>query len=191
VSAKDQRRLSAAEQALWRDFAGTVAPAPWRRGAKAHEAVKPLSPPLRPARLPEPPVSAPARKQSKPAAPPPPSAGLDRRARQRLARGVEPIDARLDLHGQTQAEARAALLRFVQRAQADGARFTLVITGKGARNGEGGERGVLRRQVPFWLGLPEFRSYVIGFEDAHAGHGGAGALYVRIRRLRPLARRPV
>jgi DNA-nicking Smr family endonuclease len=44
--------------------------------------------------------------------------------------------------------------------------------------------GVLRRQVPQWLGLPEFRSFVIGFEDAHVAHGGEGALYVRVRKLR-------
>jgi len=43
-------------------------------------------------------------------------------------------------------------------------------------------RGVLRRQVPLWLALPELRRYVIGFEDAHVGHGGEGALYVRVRR---------
>ena len=46
------------------------------------------------------------------------------------------------------------------------------------------ERGVLRRQVPLWLSLPEFRSLVVGFEEAHVGHGGEGALYVRIRRAR-------
>jgi DNA-nicking Smr family endonuclease len=46
------------------------------------------------------------------------------------------------------------------------------------------ERGVLRRQVPQWLSLPEFRSLVVGFEEAHIGHGGEGALYVRIRRSR-------
>ena len=61
----------------------------------------------------------------------------------------------------------------------------LVITGKGAaRRRSGGERGVLRRQVPLWLQLPEFRPYVVGFEDAHIGHGGEGALYVRVRRAR-------
>jgi DNA-nicking Smr family endonuclease len=43
---------------------------------------------------------------------------------------------------------------------------------------------VLRRQVPQWLGLPEFRSLVVGFEEAHIGHGGEGALYVRVRRAR-------
>jgi DNA-nicking Smr family endonuclease len=87
------------------------------------------------------------------------------------------------------------LLRFLRRAQADGAKFVLVITGKGARAGDAsgehawgervwGERGVLKRQVPLWLRLPEFRPYVIGFEAAHVGHGGEGALYVRVRRAR-------
>jgi hypothetical protein len=59
------------------------------------------------------------------------------------------------------------------------ARFVLVITGKGGRmRDDWSERGVLKRQVPQWLRLPEFRSYVVGFEDAHIGHGGEGALYV-------------
>jgi len=110
---------------------------------------------------------------------------LARRERQRLARGGAPIEARIDLHGLTQSEAHAALARFLRRAQADGVKFALVITGKGARGAEAGhDRGVLRRQVPLWLRLPEFRPYVVGFEDAHTAHGGQGALYVRIRRAR-------
>jgi DNA-nicking Smr family endonuclease len=110
---------------------------------------------------------------------------LERRHRQRLARGILPLDARIDLHGRTQSEAHSALLSFVRRAQADGARFVLVITGKGGpTRDDWGERGVLKRQVPHWLGLPEFRNYVIGFEHAHIGHGGEGALYVRLRRAR-------
>jgi DNA-nicking Smr family endonuclease len=106
---------------------------------------------------------------------------FDRRLKQRLARGTAPIDARIDLHGKTQSAAYAQLLSFLRRAQAEGAKFVLVITGKGARD-DGSERGVLKRQVPHWLELPEFRGYVVGFEHAHATHGGAGALYVRIRR---------
>jgi DNA-nicking Smr family endonuclease len=43
---------------------------------------------------------------------------------------------------------------------------------------------VLRRAVPLWLALPELRPLVIGFEEAASAHGGAGALYVRIRRSR-------
>jgi DNA-nicking Smr family endonuclease len=112
---------------------------------------------------------------------PPPLAPLGRKMRQRVARGREAIDARFDLHGLTQAEAHAALSRFLHAASARGARLVLIITGKGRASGGG---GVLRRQVPMWLALPEFRDLVVGFEDAHFAHGGEGALYVRLRRRR-------
>ena len=118
-----------------------------------------------------------------PAPAPAPLAPLDRRLKARLKRGTQAIDARIDLHGMTQSEAHAALIRFLRRVQRDGARFALVITGKGVRGaGDDREGGVLRRQVPLWLRLPEFRPYVIGFEAAHVGHGGEGALYLRIRK---------
>jgi DNA-nicking Smr family endonuclease len=113
----------------------------------------------------------------------PPLAPLGRRERAQLSRGRKEIDARLDLHGMTQTRAHRALFGFLQRAHHDGLTFVLVITGKG-KMGTESERGVLRRQVPQWLGLPEFRSLVVGFDEAHIGHGGEGALYVRIRRSR-------
>jgi DNA-nicking Smr family endonuclease len=94
------------------------------------------------------------------------------------------IDERIDLHGMTQAQAHSALLRFLHRSQSHGAKFVLVITGKGAASAPRSERGVLRQQVPLWLALPEFRACVLGFDVAHAGHGGDGALYVRVRRTR-------
>ena len=72
------------------------------------------------------------------------------------------------------------LLRFLRTSHQRDARLVLVITGKG----RSGEMGVLRRQVPQWLALPEFRELVVGFEDAAIAHGGQGALYVRVRRTR-------
>jgi len=117
---------------------------------------------------------------------------LDRRLTQRLARGRTAIDARIDLHGLTQAEAFAQLTAFLRRARRDGARTVLVITGKGAiGDPEGPARGVLRRQVPLWLSASGLREGVIAFAPAHAEHGGSGALYVRLRRAEQLRRAAV
>jgi DNA-nicking Smr family endonuclease len=107
----------------------------------------------------------------------PPLAALDRRTRSRVARGRIDIDARLDLHGHTLERARQRLERFLAASQTDGAGLVLVITGKGGT-------GALRREVPLWLSTPQMRALVIGFEEAAQNHGGAGALYVRIRRPR-------
>jgi DNA-nicking Smr family endonuclease len=173
------RRLSSDDIALWDGVTRTVRPL--RKRARLKEATpdpaEPSTPPKAKARAPAAvalPVPPPAQKR------PPPLAPLDRKAKQKIARGRETIDARLDLHGHTQAEAHDALLRFLRRTQARGGRIVLVITGKGGR-GES-DRGVLKRAVPLWLALPEFRDIVIGFDSAAAGHGGEGALYVRLRK---------
>ena len=176
-----RRRLTAEEHTLWSRITRSVAPL--RRPPVPAAAVQAPSPPGKtkpaPALHPHPP----ARVKAPPPKPAPRLEPLDRRLKQRLARGSEPIDARIDLHGRTQDEAHAVLLRFLRKAQDDGAKFALVITGKGARTrDEWSERGVLKRQVPLWLKLPEFRVYVVGFEPAHVGHGGEGALYVRIKK---------
>lgn len=112
-------------------------------------------------------------------------AALDRRLRQRLSRGQTGVDKIIDLHGLRQHEAHSALYHFLARAQGDGAKLVLVVTGKGeGRQGDYGEYGggVLRRAVPMWLRAPDWRHLVIGFEEASRPHGGAGALYVRLRR---------
>ncbi len=122
-----------------------------------------------------------------PASPPPlarqPSP-LTRKERSRIARGRDAIAARLDLHGMTQTHAHRALHRFVCDVHDSGGGVILIITGKGRTASADSERGILRRQVPHWLASPEFRGLVSGFESAHVGHGGDGALYVRVRRPR-------
>ena len=89
------------------------------------------------------------------------------------------VEAKLDLHGMRQDEAQRALVAFLRRAQADGAKVAIVVTGKGLSREEG---GVLRRVVPMWLQAPNLRDVVVGFGEAARHHGGEGALYVRIRR---------
>jgi DNA-nicking Smr family endonuclease len=176
-----RRVLSYEERVLWATFTKAIEPlgaAPAPAVDEDDDAVAHVPKPTRQAARPKKAVHVAPPAPPKPAAPP--LTPLGRRMKQRVARGKEAIDGKLDLHGYTQNEAHAALLRFLRNAHARDARLVLVITGKG----RGGEPGVLRRQVPQWLSLPEFRSLVIGFEDAHITHGGEGALYVRVRRAR-------
>lgn len=176
-----RRPLSREERVLWKAVTQSIVPR--RTPAAAEDDADTEPPPRSPAgaKTPSPPaVTVTERIETRA---PPPLAPLGRRMKQRVVRGKDSIDGRLDLHGLTQSEAHGALLRFLRAAVAREARLVLVITGKGRRDGEG-ERGVLKRQVPHWLSLPEFRALVIGFEDAHISHGGEGALYVRLRRLR-------
>jgi len=182
-AAPRRRHLSEDERALWESVARHVKPL-----RKKPRLTKPAALPVteahaaKPSTSPRPIASPPAPKPSKPAMPP--LAPLGRRERSKLSRGRNEIDARIDLHGMTQTRAHRALHGFLQRAHHEGHTFVLVITGKGKVGGSEAERGVLRRQVPQWLSLPEFRTLVVGFEEAHIDHGGEGALYVRIRRAR-------
>jgi DNA-nicking Smr family endonuclease len=183
ASPRRKRSLSEEERALWESVAKQAKPLRKKpRSGKTETASADEETPAaaKPAIPPKPLPSAKIPRATEPIAPP--LAPLGRRERAQLSRGRKQIDARLDLHGMTQTRAHRALSGFLQRAHSDGLTFVLVITGKGRATGADPERGVLRRQVPQWLSLPEFRSLVVGFEEAHVGHGGEGALYVRIRR---------
>jgi DNA-nicking Smr family endonuclease len=184
-----KRALSEEERVLWESVAKQIKPLrkkPRAPKAQSSAAVEELSIAAKSAALLKPPPAVRPAKAARPDKPPlaPPLAPLGRRERSQLSRGRKEIDARLDLHGMTQTRAHRALLSFLQRASGDGLTFVLVITGKGRASGTESGRGVLRRQVPEWLSLPEFRNLVVGFEEAHIGHGGEGALYVRVRRAR-------
>jgi Smr domain len=108
-------------------------------------------------------------------------AGIDRANAERLKRGLHPIEARLDLHGMTQAEAHRELADFVRAAHQAGWRCVLVITGRGL--GPDGP-GVLKSAVPRWLEEPGLRGRILAVASAQPRHGGAGALYVLLRRRR-------
>jgi DNA-nicking Smr family endonuclease len=155
-----RRAPSDAERALWRAALKDVTPLPGRGAV-------PSPPPA--------PAAAELGAAQAPAAPRRSGRGLDRRTAERLRRGELPIEARLDLHGMTQEEAHAALGRFLARAHAAGQRCLLVITGKGA---------VLREAAPRWLEEGEARARVLATSPAQPRHGGGGALYVLLRRVR-------
>ncbi len=128
------------------------------------------------------------------AARPAQTGGLDGNTNERLRKGALEPDARIDLHGFTEAAAHRALLAFLRNAQRGGARLVLVITGKGARQAAADEpfdmeqerraRGVLKSMVPRWLSQPSFAELIADARAAHRRHGGAGALYIYLRKKR-------
>lgn len=120
-----------------------------------------------------------------------PLVSIERRTLTALRRGQQPLEAVIDLHGLRQSDAHQRLRSFLVSEQHRGARLVLVITGKGGAGTSAGgeERGVLKRTVPHWLRMADLRATVLGFEDASLNHGGSGALYVRLRRLKEAVRR--
>ena len=182
------RLLSEAEIELWRSVAETVVARPGR-------SLSALSPPQPIASPPSGGTPA-AQKRSKAVVPSylpplsrpkpalPPLAPIERQYRRKVTRGRIGIERAIDLHGFNQAEAHVALRSFIRAAQTEGLRLVLIVTGKGGRGHSGAEGGVLRRAVPHWLAEGDLRTIVLGFEEAGLPHGGAGALYVRLRQRR-------
>jgi|HubBroStandDraft_1064217.scaffolds.fasta_scaffold00020_101 DNA-nicking Smr family endonuclease len=184
---------SAAEQALWRFAMRDATPLPGRGPGLVlppapvpPESTAPPELPARPA-----PVRTPALPIALPLLTPTRAPGLDARSAERLERGQLPIEGKLDLHGMTQEDARAALDHFVADAYAAGKRAVLIITGKGLKpRTESGDPwrhqvgGVLKAMTPRWLNEAPNRARVLAFTQAQPRHGGAGAIYVLIRRHR-------
>lgn len=181
-----RRKLTADEIELWHQVV-----------AKAERLVPAVHPP-RP--LPKPTPNKPVLLRAAPVgerpAPKPPLAKpgkpaavtMDRKAFGRLKRGKLVPEGRIDLHGMTLDRAHPELTRFILSSQASGRRLVLVITGKG-RTGSDHEpflaqRGILRRNVPIWLGMPPLAQAVLQVAPAHINHGGDGAFYVYLRRFR-------
>lgn len=192
--ARRGRQPTAEERALWRQVAETVAPRadpPPPQPPAAETAPPPVVVNPKPVRTPrrlKPVGSSDGPSLTLPETGPPPASGLDRRTEERLRKGRRAPDARLDLHGMTAARAHRVLITFITDARAQGHRCVLVITGKGGP----GERepfaaaapGILRREAPIWLSSPPLSRMIVNVSQAHPRHGGGGALYVYLKRIR-------
>ncbi len=190
MAGKD-RRPSADEADLWRKVTGDVKP----MTKSTADALPPGRDPAAPAAPAK--AASPRRKTKTPcrAAPEEPAPrrpatrelrhgdapGVDRRTADNLRKGRTEIEARIDLHGMTQAQAHRALTSFIVGQHEAGRRCVLVVTGKGTWR-EGG--GVLREAVPRWLNEPDLRPRLLSFTHAHRKDGGDGALYILLKRIR-------
>lgn len=171
------RRLSEADQALWADYAQKLAPL---RGRPHKTAAEPAALPKLPAPVPEPrpKVAAQAskpRKMASPLAVGTQPGGIDKATWQRFQSGKLVTTRRLDLHGMTANRAFHALVAFIRTAHAEQDRCVEVITGRGS--GETG--GVIRREFPHWLNLPEIRPLILGASHPHALNQGSVRLILR------------
>jgi DNA-nicking Smr family endonuclease len=113
--------------------------------------------------------------------------GLDPRLVRRLRRGDFAWQTHLDLHGMTAAEARDAVERFVSTAVRAGHRCVLVVHGRGHNSKD--QVPVLKESMKSWLARGRVGRHVLAFTSARPTDGGAGALYVLLRRDRK--RRPI
>ncbi|MGE4193258.1 MAG: Smr/MutS family protein [Pseudodesulfovibrio sp.] len=106
--------------------------------------------------------------------------GLDIKTFQQLKNGSLSVAGHLDLHGMTSDQARDSLLFFIRESYLQGHRCVLVVTGRG-KNSPGGQP-ILRTETEAWLTKEPLRRVVLAFCTAQPKDGGAGALYVLLRR---------
>ena len=114
---------------------------------------------------------------------PKPGETLDGGWDRRLRRGLVSPERTIDLHGHTLASAHAALDQGLDRAIADDVRTLLLVTGKPPREGAPPpRRGAIRASIGDWLAASRHASRIAAIRNAHPRHGGAGALYIILRR---------
>ncbi len=185
------RRLAPDESALWKKVAATVTPIAKRSASLAPTAPPTVKPPKAQPRIVAPPAARP------PAPLPSPrrthsAATLDGHWDRRLRKGLVRPDMSIDLHGHTLASAQALLDDSIHRALIRGARVLLVVGGRlrpGAdrlpqMHGDPRPRGAIRASLPDWLAYSPYADQIVALRPAHISHGGAGAVYVILRRAR-------
>ena len=114
-----------------------------------------------------------------------PGTTLDSSWDRRLARGLVQPDSLVDLHGHNLDTAWRLLDRRLEEAIARGERLFLLVTGKPPAAGRPGSgRGAIRAAVGNWLAASRHAGDIAAIRSAHPRHGGAGALYIVLRRRR-------
>ncbi|MFM2372762.1 MAG: hypothetical protein RIS85_2484 [Pseudomonadota bacterium] len=186
------RGLSTEEAELWNKVAATIVPLHpvVRKPVPVAAAMVDHSPP------------APAPKRIKGRVPPPPTPapsptpvkrplerdGLDSSWDRKLARGAIAPDVTIDLHGLGLDAAHARLTGGIAQALAMGARVILLIAGKHRPHDEhdlrGSKRGAIRAKLLDWLAHSSHASNIAAVRPAQQRHGGAGAVYIVLRKAR-------
>ena len=109
----------------------------------------------------------------------------------KLSRGLVSPDRSVDLHGHNLSTAYATLDAALERSIRIGDRVVLLVTGKPPRaeserpHAFHSYRGAIRAAVGDWLAGSRHAGAIAAIRGAHPRHGGAGALYIILRRTDP------
>jgi DNA-nicking Smr family endonuclease len=199
MSGRGRRSLAPEEAALWQKVIQSVTPL----HARALPSTLPPEPAPAPAPDPRPrpaprPLVVPVGKlaPARPARPPitlttPMPDTHERRTLdaswdRRLSRGLVAPESAIDLHGHNLHAAYDRLDAGLAQAIAQGDRVLLLITGKPPRpeSERPHARGAIRAAVGDWLAASRHADRIAAVRQAHPRHGGAGALYIVLRRPR-------
>ncbi|MEP3350844.1 MAG: DNA endonuclease SmrA [Marinomonas sp.] len=97
----------------------------------------------------------------------------------RLRQGKYGIEARLDLHNHTVAQAREQVYQFVDDCMRNDIRVAIIVHGKGERTPDPESRAMLKSHINKWL---RDLDAVMAFHSAQRYHGGLGAVYVLLKK---------
>lgn len=106
--------------------------------------------------------------------------GLSPELIKNLKRGLFSYQDYVDLHGCTCQEAHDTVIRFLKRSFAQRYRCVLIVSGRGLNSRE--REPVLKQELVRWLTHAPLRRLVLAFASARSYDGGAGAIYVLLRR---------
>jgi DNA-nicking Smr family endonuclease len=106
--------------------------------------------------------------------------GIDAGIVAKLRRGEFAVQGHLDLHGMTREEAKGAVAEFLLRSRQGGKRCVLLVHGRGTHSRD--QLPVLKDALRTWLATNRFGRHVLAFATARPVDGGAGAVYVLLRR---------
>jgi len=180
MQSRTVRRLAPDEKALWRKVIASVRPLDPRQDEESMTAEPDPVPQPVPAAARKPPAAA---KASPAPAKAKPGTTLDGTWDRRLSRGIVQPDVTVDLHGHNLGTAYTLLDARLDQAIAMGARVLLLVTGKAPREDERPvKRGAIRAAVGDWLAASRHARNIAAVRGAHPRHGGAGALYIVLRR---------
>jgi DNA-nicking Smr family endonuclease len=179
MNSRRRSRLTEADRAAWASYTSRTVPLP---GRQTPILLAEVLPPEKQTSAPTPRPSIGGNLHSVHPAPSPlivgtQPGGVDGATWRRFRAGRLPREKVLDLHGQTAQRAYHALVGFLNAAHADRVRCVEVVTGRGGLEG-----GVLRRELPHWLNLPELRPLVLAAAHPHVANPGSVRLL--LRRLR-------